>query len=81
MGSLPAAHPGPLPWGEGESLPDLELAKQFWFLLKRAAQFPLPKGEGQGEEEPDVSNPAHQQGPQGSRVQARNAFRGFSPRP
>src|SRR5438552_7676750 len=42
-------HPNPLPWGEGESLADLELANRFWFVLKRAVQFPLPKGEGQGE--------------------------------
>ena len=33
-------HPDPLPWGEGESLADLELANRFWIILKRAVQFP-----------------------------------------
>src|SRR6266568_7524868 len=32
-------------------------AKRFWFVRRRAAQFPLPKGEGQGEGEQDVSQP------------------------
>src|SRR6266566_6599698 len=40
-------HPDPLPWGEGESLADLELANRFWIVSKRAVQFPLPWGEGQ----------------------------------
>src|SRR3989442_2070376 len=32
-------------------------AKRFWFVRRRAAQFPLPKGEGQGEGEQDVNQP------------------------
>src|SRR5437870_11333935 len=32
-------------------------AKRFWFVRRRAAHFPLPKGEGQGEGEQDVSQP------------------------
>src|SRR5438876_622053 len=50
-------HPSPLPWGEGDSVPDLELANRFWLVHRRAVQFPLPEGEGQGEGEQDVSNP------------------------
>src|SRR6266566_2023641 len=50
-------HPDPLPWGEGESLADLELANRFCFVLQRAVQFPLPKGEGQGEGKHEVSKP------------------------
>ena len=50
-------HPDPLPWGEGESLADLELANRFWIVRKRAVQFPLPMGEGQGEGKQDVSKP------------------------
>src|SRR5437016_6252584 len=49
-------HPGPLPWGEGDSVPDLELANRFWLVHRRAVQFPLPEGEGQGEGGQDVSN-------------------------
>src|SRR5437899_929712 len=50
-------HPSPLPWGEGESLSNLELANRFWLVQKRATQFPLPKGEGQGEGKPNTSKP------------------------
>ena len=50
-------HPNPLPWGEGESLADLELANRFWIVLKRAVQFPPPWGEGQGEGEEDLGKP------------------------
>src|SRR6266705_2482048 len=32
-------------------------AKRFWFVRRWAAQFPLPKGEGQGVGEQDVSQP------------------------
>src|SRR6266566_3749495 len=39
----------PPPGEEGKPSPDRELPKKFWFLLKRAAHSPLPKGEGQGE--------------------------------
>src|SRR3989442_15718434 len=55
-------HPGPLPWGEGESHSDLKLANRFWFVRRRAMQFPLPKGEGQGEGEQDVSQRDAQNG-------------------
>ena len=54
--SLPP-HPDPLPWGEGESLSELELAKRFWFVRTGEARFPLPKGEGQGEGEQGAGKP------------------------
>jgi len=44
--------------GERENLlPHRQLARAFRFDHRRAAWFPLPKGEGQGEGERDVSQP------------------------
>src|SRR6266542_2356588 len=48
-------HPGPLPWGEGESsavlgaIPETELAKPVRKTRASRWLFPLPEGEGQGE--------------------------------
>src|SRR5438034_6200609 len=84
-GRLLPPHPDPLPWGEGESLPDRELAKRFWFVHRWSARYPLPKGEGQpahqrlgdggGEGERDASNPSREMTP---RFKARSFISGNS---
>src|SRR6266705_1372976 len=57
-------------------------AKRFWFVRRRAAQFPLPKGEGQGEGEQDVSQPDAPNAPPKFKSSKREiSFRGIlSPR-
>src|SRR2546426_485126 len=42
-------HPGPLPWGEGESNPVAWPILTFRLAKSRLRRLPLPKGEGRGE--------------------------------
>jgi hypothetical protein len=50
-------HPGPLPWGEGESSPVTLPNGRSEFATARSSVLPLPKGEGRGEGEGSVRKP------------------------
>src|SRR5713101_7038397 len=57
-GIRPSPSPRPSPLGRGRIVcPHLELARTLWLVQRRAARPPLPKGEGRGEGEQDVSHP------------------------
>jgi len=47
-------HPGPLPWGEGESFAAVRQTERGRLVPTPALDFPLPQGEGQGEGEGDM---------------------------
>ncbi len=48
-------HPGPLPWGEGETEPTLGRSQKYLICQGVQKLFLLPEGEGQDEGENDIA--------------------------